>query len=105
MGTISDRDGTQFEGGPTSGSGTTASPSQTNITDSNGNRITHYSYALQSPSDYWVDTLGRTIPGGAYLPGLRGQGLFTPGTATSDFSNCPSGTSSAYLWQPPGYSN
>ncbi len=55
-------------------------------TDRNGNTIT-------LTSTGWLDTLHRTIPGS---PGVFG--LIEPGVATSDLSNCPTGTASARQW-------
>ena len=54
------------------------------VTDANGNQIT-----INSSTGAFTDTLGRVIPA-------------PPGTATSDLSNCPSGTASAKVWIVPG---
>ncbi len=54
------------------------------VTDANGNQIT-----INSSTGAFTDTMGRVIPA-------------PPGTATSDLSNCPSGTSSAKVWTVPG---
>ncbi len=56
------------------------------VTDANGNRIT-----VDINSLAYTDTLGRVI-----AP--------PPGTATSDLSNCPSGTATAKIWSVPGLS-
>jgi RHS repeat-associated protein len=65
----------------------------TSVTDANGNQIT------VSPSG-WTDTMGRFIPGSA---SSAVQGI-QPGVATTDLSKCPSGTTSAHIWNVPGIS-
>src|SRR5882672_5099656 len=62
------------------------------VTDANGNQITI------NPSG-WTDTMGRTIPGSANPALFKG---IQPGVPSSDLSNCPSGTSSALMWNVPG---
>ncbi len=59
-------------------------------TDANGNRIT-------ISASGWTDTIGRVIPGSSQS-GFAVQ----PGVPTSDLSTCPSGTSSAMVWNVPG---
>lgn len=59
------------------------------ITDANGNRIT-------ISTSGWTDTLGR------FIPGSTGGSSVGPGVPTSDLSTCPSGTSSAQIWNTPG---
>lgn len=63
------------------------------VTDANGNQIT-------ISSSGWTDTMGRVIPGTANLTGSNPQ--VQPGIPTSDLSTCPSGTSSAIVWNVPG---
>jgi RHS repeat-associated protein len=62
------------------------------VTDANGNQIT-------INSSGWTDTMGRVIPGSANLALFKGV---QPGVPTSDLSTCPSGTSSAMVWNVPG---
>lgn len=64
----------------------------TSVTDANGNQITI------GPSG-WTDTLGRVLPGSA----TSTYGPVQPGVPTSDLSTCPSGTSSALIWNVPGF--
>jgi RHS repeat-associated protein len=61
------------------------------ITDANGNQISIGSAG-------WTDTLNRLIPGQSPGSGLPVQ----PGVPTSDLSKCPTGTSSALIWNVPG---
>ncbi|HEY1527869.1 MAG TPA: RHS repeat-associated core domain-containing protein [Candidatus Angelobacter sp.] len=63
------------------------------VTDANGNQIT------VSPSG-WTDTMGRFIPGSA----STAVGGIGPGVTTTDLSKCPSGTTSARIWNVPGIS-
>ncbi|HEV7676887.1 MAG TPA: hypothetical protein VGQ12_20345, partial [Candidatus Angelobacter sp.] len=63
------------------------------VTDANGNQIT-------VSSSGWTDTMGRFIPGAA---STAVQGI-SPGVATTDVSKCPSGTTSARIWNVPGIS-
>jgi len=81
--------GTRYAYG-NSGNNTAAGRQPNSITDSNGNEIT-------VSSSGWTDTLGRLIPGSLGL-----NGLVWAGVSTSDLSNCPSGTSSASIWNIPG---
>jgi hypothetical protein len=65
------------------------------ITDANGNQIS-------INSSGWTDTMGRFLPGSSTIfmySGVR------PGMSTSDLSSCPSGTSSALVWNVPGPAN
>jgi hypothetical protein len=64
------------------------------VTDANGNRIT-------ISSSGWTDTMGRFIPGST---ATAVQGI-QPGVPTTDLSKCPSGTSSALIWNVPGVAN
>jgi RHS repeat-associated protein len=66
----------------------------TSVTDANGNKIT-------VNSSGWTDTMGRFIPGSS--AGSVVQGV-SPGVATTDLSKCPSGTTSARIWNVPGIS-
>jgi RHS repeat-associated protein len=61
------------------------------VTDANGNQIT-------IGTSGWTDTMGRFIPGSA---STAVQGI-QPGVPTSDLSKCPTGTSSALIWNIPG---
>ncbi|MBI3662082.1 MAG: RHS repeat protein, partial [Acidobacteria bacterium] len=84
---VIDRDGTRY-GGRTNA-----------IEDSNGNKITI------NTATGWTDTLGRFISGS--VPGTSfGNNLLTgsmvPGVTTTDYSNCPTGTVAARLWNLPG---
>jgi RHS repeat-associated protein len=65
----------------------------TSVTDANGNQIT-------TNSSGWTDTMGRFIPGSATT---AVQGI-SPGVVTTDLSKCPSGTTSARIWNVPGIS-
>lgn len=64
------------------------------ITDANGNQIT-------ITSTGWTDTMGRVIPGTM----LGSYGPVVPGVATSNLSGCPTGTTSASVWNVPGPAN
>lgn len=68
----------------------------TAVTDANGNLIT-------ISSSGWTDTLGRGIPGSPATTGLAN--VTQAGVSTSDLSNCPSGTTSARIWNVPGMSS
>jgi len=61
------------------------------VTDANGNQIS-------ISSTGWTDTMNRVIPGQSPSTGLPVQ----PGVPTGDLSKCPSGTSSAWIWNVPG---
>src|SRR5262249_44135913 len=63
------------------------------VTDANGNQIT-------ITSSGWNDTIGRLIPGTANLTTSNPQ--VQPGVPTADLSTCPTGTSSAMVWNIPG---
>jgi YD repeat-containing protein len=78
------------------------------ISDVSGNTIT-------TIAGGWQDTLGRTIPGSTAQSGEEMQtglpfgdnyGWFTeylfPGVVTTNYSNCPAGTSHAREWDVPG---
>src|SRR5579864_2292944 len=62
------------------------------VTDANGNRIS-------VSGSGWTDTLGRVIPGsgGATVPPQAG-------VVTTDYTNCPTGTNYALVWNVPGVS-
>jgi RHS repeat-associated protein len=62
------------------------------ITDANGNQIS-------VSTTGWTDTMGRFIPGSR---SLVVQGI-QPGVATTDLSKCPTGTTSALIWNIPGF--
>jgi RHS repeat-associated protein len=64
------------------------------VTDANGNQIT-------VSSSGWTDTMGRFIPGSSAYPVVQG---ISPGVTTTDLSKCPSGTTSARIWNVPGIS-
>src|SRR5262249_37608645 len=63
------------------------------VTNANGNKIT-------ITSSGWNDTIGRLIPGTANLTTSNPQ--VQPGVPTADLSTCPTGTSSAMVWNIPG---
>jgi RHS repeat-associated protein len=61
------------------------------VADANGNQIT-------IGTSGWTDTMGRFLPGSvsSAVHGIQ------PGVSTTDLSKCPSGTSSALVWNVPG---